>query len=849
MKRILLAIVFLFSMVLLSCGSGGGGGGQNKQDITVTMSPKTATVSGGTTQQFTAIILNPNNTGVTWTLAGSGCTGSTCGTLGSAGGNNNQGWTIVYTAPLTVPSPATVTLTAISRDDATKSDTATITVTAPVVAVTVSPSAPTVQLGATQQFTATVTGAANTAVTWSAVGPGTISATGLYTAPATLHTPDTVTVTATSQADNTKSASATVNIPAVTLSLSPEISRLVLGATQQFAANVTNATNAGVTWTLTGPGTLNNSGLYTAPSTLDAQTMATVTARSQADSDVFRFISFPIIVTPTISPRNVTVPAGATQQFTADMPVTWTVGGVAGTDPVTWGTISADGVYTAPLTPPWTGKVNITATVSIDSRHSANAVATVVFSNASLQGHYALRYRGNDGSANLFGVASLAADGNGAITSGSMTFNRVGTAAVSVPVTGTYALKPDGRGSATLNFQQGSQSVQFPIHFVLTSNAGGRVVGFDDTGTGWGNIDLQTGLTSPPEFSGTYVFTLDGFDAGLSPIAIAGMFTADGGTISSGVADINDGGSIAQNVPFSGSHTPLTLYQPSTATISLGAEPVHFTFYQLSPDAIIFVAADADIGYLGVAVRREPGATFSNQSLSGNVVFESTGYVAYDHLATVALGRFTADGFGNLTNGVVDDVWSAATMASSTVRPNMAATGTYGIQPDGRGGMTISFGGDLNSFAVYMIGPNNLVYVRLYPGSYAATGQFMPQASGAYDLSTIRGSWALNLRETLFYWPGRTDVIAQISSDGAGNLTGTADVNAIIPDSAARSLLLDSPLTGTYTMEANGRGEATLNINGVAARYAVYAASGRTLFLLPIVTTRWATLGIAARQF
>ena len=89
-----------------------------------------------------------------------------------------------------------------------------------VVGITVGPTSPTMNPGATQQFTANVTSARNTAVTWSLSGTGcagrgcgTISPRGLYKAPLTSDDdPLTVTVTATSVADNTKSASATVTI-------------------------------------------------------------------------------------------------------------------------------------------------------------------------------------------------------------------------------------------------------------------------------------------------------------------------------------------------------------------------------------------------------------------------------------------------------------------------------------------------------------------------------------------------------------------------------------------------------------------------------------------------------------
>jgi len=89
----------------------------------------------------------------------------------------------------------------------------------PTVSVTISPTLATVAVGATQQFTASVTGTANTVVTWSVGGVtggnstvGTILTSGLYTAPSTVPAPSNVTVSATSQAEPTKSASATVTV-------------------------------------------------------------------------------------------------------------------------------------------------------------------------------------------------------------------------------------------------------------------------------------------------------------------------------------------------------------------------------------------------------------------------------------------------------------------------------------------------------------------------------------------------------------------------------------------------------------------------------------------------------------
>src|SRR5438094_6986821 len=101
--------------------------------VSVTISPTSATVGAGGTQQFTATVTNTNNTAVTWQVNGVPGGNATAGTISSAG---------LYTAPAAVPSPATVTVRAVSQADATKSASAQVTITAPTdVGVTISTTA------------------------------------------------------------------------------------------------------------------------------------------------------------------------------------------------------------------------------------------------------------------------------------------------------------------------------------------------------------------------------------------------------------------------------------------------------------------------------------------------------------------------------------------------------------------------------------------------------------------------------------------------------------------------------------------------------------------------------------
>jgi hypothetical protein len=85
--------------------------------------------------------------------------------------------------------------------------------------VSVSPTSANIRAGDSFQFTATVSGNSNTAVTWAVNGTaggsvalGTISSTGNYSAPSSLPSPNTLTITATSVASSAATASSAVTL-------------------------------------------------------------------------------------------------------------------------------------------------------------------------------------------------------------------------------------------------------------------------------------------------------------------------------------------------------------------------------------------------------------------------------------------------------------------------------------------------------------------------------------------------------------------------------------------------------------------------------------------------------------
>src|SRR6516162_3360432 len=114
-----LAVLFSFVLCLFGCSS------SPQPPIAVSVSPRTAYLASGQTMQFTPAVTN-STSGVTWTVTGTDPTGA-AGVAGAAGSVDMSG---NFTAP-SVTQNSTVTITATSVKDPTKSASATVTIIAP----------------------------------------------------------------------------------------------------------------------------------------------------------------------------------------------------------------------------------------------------------------------------------------------------------------------------------------------------------------------------------------------------------------------------------------------------------------------------------------------------------------------------------------------------------------------------------------------------------------------------------------------------------------------------------------------------------------------------------------------
>jgi hypothetical protein len=384
--RLFLAITVLVTMVAL-CNCGGGSQPQaTVVPISLAIAPSTATLDQGATQQFTVTTTGGSQSGVVLAIQ----EGASGGTLSAQG---------LYTAPA---AAGTYHVIATSTADSSKTTSAAITVRS--VGLSLNPTSIDVDQGGTIQFTATVTGTTNTSVSWSVqegAARGTIDA-GKFTAP---NSQGVAHIVATSSADSSKTATATVTVPPIFVTVilpgcyyENRVDRpcfeadIDQGGSRQFEATISGAVNHAVTWS-SSAGSITSDGLLTAPPN-DHVGIITVTATSAFDpaqSGVFNVYVLPIHV--EVSPALAGMPRNQTRAFTArvsgtqvDTRVTWSVQeGAAG------GSLSG-AIYTAPAS--GAGPFHVIATSVADPTKSATSEIRITTAGFTSAGNMTIgRYR------------------------------------------------------------------------------------------------------------------------------------------------------------------------------------------------------------------------------------------------------------------------------------------------------------------------------------------------------------------------------------------------------------------------------------------------------------------------
>jgi hypothetical protein len=427
------------------------------------------------------------------------------------------------------------------------------------------------------------------------------------------------------------------------------------------------------------------------------------------------------------------------------------------------------------------------------------------------------QFNKNNGGAMLAGAFGVDASGN---LSGELDWTDYpfggGTAGggLGFPIAGTCTnTATPNQGTLKFSFVDGSVGGAFNYTFVLQQGGSGpprgRLVKFGDMNSPFGSI-AGTGVfvatSSVSVLNGDYAFGLVGIDpdggGGLaSQIGVAGRFTYSNGNLTSGVADINDGGTVTANAPVSSAVTadPPDIYSRVTVQLTIGGQLAVFAIYVNSSGGGFAIGGispqTVTKGLAGFISPQANAGAYNGGSLNAPLVFSTWGAPAplytgasYTTSSDTTLGLASGFNSGAGTFNLQFDQ-----VSGGVANLNQSATATYSVTSNGRATVSYSLGGKTVDYVYYLDGSND-GFILGETGSTAEFGLFQPQAPGPFTTSAINGTFAS--ATILPMVPTSPNLATEITLND-GTLSANTPAGA---------------LTGTYAVAPSGRGTASVNL-------------------------------------
>lgn len=211
--------------------------------------------------------------------------------------------------------------------------------------------------------------------------------------------------------------------------------------------------------------------------------------------------------------------------------------------------------------------------------------------------------------------------------------------------------------------------------------------------------------------------------------------------------------------------------------------------------------------FVASAVRAQGTSGVNNSELKGEYAFSFNGMTTGDGVTSTpfaAVGRFTADGAGSLSNGELDANGFGA-MEKAVAQP---FTGTYSIGADNRGVMNLNIpGGGTLAFAMMANGNAKFVEIDAAGGhGTVGSGTMEKVDTTAFSTAKITGDYAFGVAG-FDQSNNRTAMAGRFTANGLGTFTnGAADLNL----SGTFSTL--NVIAGTYAVTDGATGRGILNM-------------------------------------
>jgi hypothetical protein len=576
---------------------------------------------------------------------------------------------------------------------------------------------------------------------------------------------------------------------AITVTLSTSETSLNPGQTATIIATLTNdKADQGVTWTLTGPGTLSGntttSVVYTAPSTVAVATTATITATSVANTTVTATQSISLVAVLTITTTSLTggILGVAYDSFInaagAPAPFTWTI--ISGSLPpgLTFQTTSTSTSAEITGTPTVLGTSNFTVQVEDSSDAIVTQALSIVINKPP--------------------PLSVATPSLAAGTVGDVYSQTLAASSGVQPYTWSLAggtLLPPGLSLSSSGVISGTPiatgTTNFTVQVTDSSTPTPQIA------TGNLSITVNPGVTYNGKLSGNYAFSVRGSDPNGLFVA-AGSFVADGqGNISGGIMDTND--------PAAGSPV---LNQTFTGTYSIGRDGLGFMAITTTPSRMfaLSIMANGNANIIefddatgggtrnsGVLLKQTTSA-FSLSAITGNYAFGFVGIDASQNRFGMA-GSFVADGAGNFTGGVLDSDDSSSGVSSS-----VPFTGGYTVASNGRGTANIKTAQGTTGYSFYIVSATQLLVMETDTfstrGFPLVSGTILQQSTNTFGGGNFNGPSVFEVTGLDGTTP--QGQIGLFTGNGAGGYS-------LISDQNVGGILTSPAGTGGYSVAPNGR--------------------------------------------